>query len=68
MAKIPSYILSQYLWYNKSVQVDKASIYFLTFSEKSISYVLQLFSDNSSIKKWHEFKREYSLHESSCLK
>ena len=67
-AKMPSYILSQYLWYNKSVQVDKASIYFLTFSEKSISYVLQLFSDNDSIKKWHEFKREYNLHESSCLK
>ena len=29
---------------------------------------MQLFSDNGSIKKWHEFKREYNLHESSCFK
>ena len=51
MAEIPSCILSQYLWYNRSIKVDKASIHFLTFSEKSINYVLQLFSDNGSIKK-----------------
>ena len=51
MAEISSCILSQYLWYNRSIKVDKASIHFLTFSEKSINYVLQLFSDNGSIKK-----------------
>ena len=68
MAEITSCILSQYLWYNKSIQVDKVSIHFLTFSEKSINYVSQLFSDNGSIKKWHEFKREYNLHESSYFK
>ena len=27
-----------------------------------ISYVLQLFTNNGSIKKWHEFKGEYNLH------
>ena len=48
--------------------MDKVSIHFLTFSEKSINYVSQLFSDNGSIKKWHEFKREYNLHESSYFK
>ena len=36
--------------YNKSIQVDKASVQFLTFSEKSINYVSQLFSDSGSIK------------------
>ena len=51
MAEIPSCILSQYLWYNRSIKVDKTSIHFLTFSEKSINYVLQLSSDNGSIKK-----------------
>ena len=50
MAEIPSCILSQYLWYNKSIQVDKASNHFLTFSEKSINYVSQVFGDNGSIK------------------
>ena len=68
MAEIPSCILSQYLWYNNSIQMDKASVHFLMFSEKSINYVSQLFSDNGSIKKWHEFKREYNLHEGSNFK
>ena len=68
MAEIPSFILSQCPCCNKSIQVDKASVHFLKFSEKSISYVSQLFSDNSSIKKWHEFKREYNIHESSYFK
>ena len=41
--------------------MDKASVHFLTFSKRSINYVSQLFSENGYIKKWHEFKREYSL-------
>ena len=56
--------MSQYLWYNRSVQVDIPSVYFLKFSEKNINYVFQLFSGNGSIKQWHEFKREHNLHES----
>ena len=69
MTEISSCILSQYLWYNKSIKVNKAFVqYFKKFSEKSINYVLKLFSDNSSIKKCHEFKTEYNLHESSYLK
>ena len=48
--------------------MDKASIHFLTSSEKTIDCISQLFSDNGSIKKWHEFKREYNLHESSYFK
>ena len=42
MAKVPSCILSQFLWYNKDTQVDKVSIHFLTFSEKSINYVQKM--------------------------
>ena len=68
MTEISSCISSQYLWYNKSIQVDKVSIYFLPFSEKSINYILKIFSDNGSIKKWHDFKKEYNLHESSYFK
>ena len=47
-------ILSQYMWYNDSIQVDKVSVHFLQFSEKNINYDSQLFSENGSIKKWHE--------------
>ena len=64
ITEIPSCILPQYLWYNRSIQVDNFSVYFLKFSEKNISYVSQLFSDLGSIKQWHEFKKEHSLHES----
>ena len=64
ITEVPSCILSQYLWYNRSIQVDNSSVYFLKFSEKNINYVSQLFSDNGSIKQWHEFKREHNLHES----
>ena len=62
MTEIPSCILSQYLWYSQGIQVDKAPVHFLQFSRGKINYVSQIFSDNGSIKKWHEFKREYNLH------
>ena len=65
MTEIPSCILSKYLWYNESIQEEKTSVHFLKFSEKSINYVLQHFSDNCGSKTWHEFKRECNLHESS---
>ena len=34
ITEIPSCILSQYLWYNRSIEVDNSSVYFLKFSEK----------------------------------
>ena len=52
LTEIPSYILSQYMWYNSNIQVDKTSIHFSRFSEKNI--VSQIFTNNCSIKKWHE--------------
>ena len=65
ITEIPSCILSQYLWCNTNIQVNKTSIQFSRFSEKNINYVSQLFKNNGSIKKWHEFKREYDLHQNS---
>ena len=65
MTEIPSCILSQYLWYNANIQIDKTSIHFSRFSEKNINYVSQLFNNIDSIKKWHKFKGEYNLHQNS---
>ena len=62
ITEILSCTLPQYLWYNGIIQADKGAIQILQFSEKN-NYFLQLFSDNGSIKKWLEFKREYNLHE-----
>ena len=50
MTEIPSCILSQYLWYNANIQVDKTSIPFSRFSEKNINQVTQLFNNNGSIE------------------
>ena len=47
---IPSCILSDRLWYNESIQVDKASVHFLEFSENSINHVSQHFSDSRPSK------------------
>ena len=63
ITEVLSSILSQYLWYKRSIQVDNSYVYFLNFSEKNIAYVSQLFSDNGYFKQWHEFKREHNLHE-----
>ena len=65
--EIPSCILSQYLWYDENIQVDKNSIYLVRFSEKNINYVSQLFQPDGSIKKWHELKTEHELHENSSF-
>ena len=50
ITEAPFCMLSQYLWYNRRIQVDNSSVYFLKLSEKNISYVSQLFSGNGSIK------------------
>ena len=59
ITEIPSCVLSRYLLYKDSTQVEKASANFLKFSKKSIDYVSQRLGDNGSIKNWHEFKKEY---------
>ena len=64
ITEVPSCILSQYMCYNRSIQADHSSVFFLEVFQKNINYVSQLFSDNGSIKQWHEFKREHNLHES----
>ena len=61
--EVASCFLSQYLWYNRSIQVDNSSVYFLKFSKKNINLVSQIFSGNGSIKQWHEFNRQHNLHE-----
>ena len=57
--EIPTWIFSQNLWYN--AQADKTSIQFSCFFEKNVHHVSQLFSENGSGKKEHEFKAEHDL-------
>ena len=62
--EIPSSILSQYLWYNEKIQVEKNSIYkFNSISENSINYDSQLFQTDGFIKAWHDLRTEHKLQE-----
>ena len=48
----------------KTFLVDQNYVHFLQLKmEKSINYVLQIFSDNGLIKIWHEFKRDHNVDE-----
>ena len=62
--EISSCILSQYLWYNENIQVDKNSVHLVWFSKKNTIYVSQLFQPDGSIKTRHELKNS-ELHEDS---
>ena len=46
VTEIPTCVLSQFLWYNKSIQVENC----YCFSKKIINYVSQLFSDIVSLQ------------------
>ena len=42
ITEIPSWILPQHLWYNRSIQKDNASVYFFKFSKKTSIMFLNL--------------------------
>ena len=52
MTEIRSCILSQYLWYSKSIEVDKASVLFLKFFGKKKKKGVNL-RENTTYMKVH---------------
>ena len=50
MTDIPSCMLSQYLWYNVSIQVDQTSIHFLRFSGNPTNRLYGNGNGNLSLK------------------
>ena len=44
--KTPSCILSQYLWFNKSIIADNSYVNFTNFSNKNINFVSDLVNEN----------------------
>ena len=53
----PSSALSQFLWYNIYIQIDKGDVHLSRFSQNNLNFVSQLFDTNSSIKAWHPLKQ-----------
>ena len=61
--KVPSSILSQFLWFNEYIKVDNTSIYFSYFADEGLGYVNQLFDSNGKLFSWEDIKMQYNLKE-----
>ena len=60
-SKLPSSILSNFLWFNKHILIEKKPIFFRYFSEKGLNFVYQSFDNNGNIKSWSSFKDEFGF-------
>ena len=57
----PSCILSEFLWFNKHINIENKYVFFQNFSEKNINFVYSIVSDNGSIKNWVTMQQEFHL-------
>ena len=60
-SKLPSCILSNFLWFNKHILIKKKSIFSREFFEKGLNVVYQLFDDNGNVKSWCSIKHEFGF-------
>ena len=58
---LPSVILSQFLWFNSNIKIDKKSIFISGFASKNINFVGQIFHEKGKTKSWDYNKSEYNL-------
>ena len=56
------------LWFNKYILIEKKSIFFRDFSDKSLNFVYQLFDNNGSVKSWGSIKEEFDFNNISNFK
>ena len=59
--EVPSYILSQSLWYNQYIQIDQKSVHLAKFSDKNINTVSQLYYSNNFFINWDVLEERYKL-------
>ena len=64
---VPSIILSQSLWYNSFIHIDKKPVYFKDFSKCNINFLSQLFLSNK-LKTWNSLKEEFNLTDNMYFK
>ena len=62
-SKLPSCILSEFLWFNKFIKINYKPCYFECFSTKNLNFVNQLFCEAGKLKEWHLLKNEFSLND-----
>ena len=57
ISKLLSCIMSNFLWFNKYILIEKKSIFFRYFSDKSLNLVYQFFDNNGSVESWGNIKK-----------
>ena len=67
-SELPSCILSNFLWFNKYILIEKKSIFFRDFSDKGLNFVYQLFDNNGNVKSWSSIKEEFGFSNISNFK
>ena len=50
-----AYLLSQFLWFNKSIQIEDNPVYFVKCASKNINFLSQLFEEGN-LKRWDDLK------------
>ena len=60
LSKTPSSMLSEFLWFNSCIKIDKKSVHFQAFSQKGLNFVGQLFI-NGKLKTWEDIQSEFNL-------
>ena len=66
-SELPSCIMSNFLWFNKHILIEKKSIFLRYFSGKGLNFVYQLFDNNGSVKSWSS-KEEFDFSNISNFK
>ena len=56
-----SAIISQFIWFNKRIQIDKTHVFFSSLSDKGLNFFGQLFDRDGKLKTCESLKDELSL-------
>ena len=56
----PACLLSQFLWFNRYIQIEDNPVCLTKLADKNIDFLSQLFV-GGSLKSWNDLKIEYSL-------
>ena len=67
-SKLPSSILSYFLWFKKHILIEKNYIFFRNFSDKGRNFGYQLFDCNGYVKSWSSIKEEFDFSNISNFK
>ena len=58
---IPSFVGSQFIWFNNHITIDNNSVHFKEFSSYNINLVKPLFTSGRKFKDWNSIKKEFQL-------